>query len=131
MVRRVGLGPRFFYICLDRATALACCAAGYRAALLDASAAAAAARAAHADGDSDGMAKKKVVYTAKYAAAQLLAAVGFDFFFFEMDVWMLRAPIDMAAVRANATIDLHLALHQVQVRSSFSLLMRRTLLLDA
>ena len=53
----------------------------------------------------------------RYAAAQLLAAVGVDFFFFEMDVWMLRSP--MAAARQNSTVDMMLALHQVRARRSY------------
>ena len=53
----------------------------------------------------------------RMTAAQLLAAVGVDFFFFEMDVWMLRSP--MAAARQNSTVDMMLALHQVRARRSY------------
>ena len=67
MVARVGLRREFFYIALDRATALGACAAGYRVVLLDAAEAAAEARQAHAGGDAEGMAKKRVVYSAKCA----------------------------------------------------------------
>ena len=45
-------------------------------------------------------------------AEPLVRAVGVDFFFFEMDVWMLRSP--MAAARQNSTVDMMLALHQVR-----------------
>ena len=67
MVARVGLRREFFYIALDRATALGACASGYRVVLLDAAEAAAEARQAHAGGDAEGMAKKRVVYSAKCA----------------------------------------------------------------
>ena len=66
-VARVGLRREFFYIALDRATALGACASGYRVVLLDAAEAAAEARQAHAGGDAEGMAKKRVVYSAKCA----------------------------------------------------------------
>ena len=43
-------------------------------------------------------------------ASCVRVAVGVDFLFFEMDIWMLRSP--MPLMRANATIDFMLALHQ-------------------